>query len=59
MFIKKSDVWKYVKLKEKRASKEVYEALDKKVSEMIDKAITRSGDKKTITADDILAIQVN
>lgn len=53
---KKSEVWKYIKSKEKRAEKTIYEALDRKITEVLDKAVTNAGPKKTITGDDISGV---
>ena len=54
---KKSEVWKYIKGKGKRAEKTIYEALDRKIVEVLDKAVVKAGEKKkTITGDDISGV---
>ena len=53
---KKSEVWKYIKSKDKRAEKTIYEAMDRKIVEILDKAIAGAGPKKTITGDDISGV---
>lgn len=57
--VKKSDVWKYLKAKEKRPAKEIYDALDRKIAEVLDKAVEKCGAGKTIKAEDILGVVVS
>jgi len=57
--IMKSGCWKYIKGKEKRAEKTIYEALDRQVAAIMEKAVENAGKKKTITGEDILGVTIS
>jgi hypothetical protein len=55
----KSGVWKLIKANNRRAEKTIYDALDKQVNEIVMLALQVNPTKKTITADEILAVKVS
>ena len=57
--IKKSEVWRLVKSNNRRAEKTIYDALDKQVNEIVMLALQVNPKKKTVTADEILAIKIS